>query len=136
MLLGVETVQIPVRDDVPGSLGVVEFNSLDFAPQRMYWLAKVGPGEVRGNHAHKHLKQLLILITGSASVEIIRGRDSEVYELRKEGSGLNISPGLWRNILNFSEDAVIAVLCDRPYEESDYIRDFEEYVKWFEALYA
>jgi hypothetical protein len=136
VLPGVETIEIPVRSGVPGSLGVVEFSSLDFIPQRLYWLAKVQPGEVRGNHAHKQLKQLLLLISGSVSVEIRRGRDSEVFELQKEGSGLKISPGLWRNILNFSENAVIAVLCDSPYEETDYIRDFEEYVAWFEAHYA
>ena len=136
MLHGVETVEIPLRRGVPGSLGVLEFSSLDFVPQRLYWLAKVQTGEVRGNHAHKQLKQLLILISGSATVEICRGQDSELFELCKEGSALKISPGLWRNIMNFSEDAVIVVVCDRPYDEGDYLRDFEEYVEWFEAHHA
>jgi hypothetical protein len=136
VLRGVETVEIPVRTGVPGSLGVIEFDSLDFVPQRLYWLAKVQPGEVRGNHAHKQLRQLLILISGSVTVEICRGRNCEMFELQREGSGLKISPGLWRNILNFSENAVIGVLCDSPYDEGDYIRDYEEYVEWFEANHA
>jgi hypothetical protein len=59
-----------------------------------------------------------------------------MFELQREGSGLKISPGLWRNILNFSENAVIGVLCDSPYDEGDYIRDYEEYVEWFEANHA
>lgn len=136
MLNGVQEIQIPLKLDARGTLGVVEFNSLNFVPQRIYWIADVPQDSERGHHAHKTLNQLFILMKGSLTVELSQGHTKSLYELSSVGNSLSIPPGLWRNILNASPDAVLLVLCDQPYSEDDYIRDFDRYINWCEENHA
>lgn len=136
MSLGVQKLQIPLKPDANGRLGIIEFGSVNFDPKRIYWLSDIPMGSIRGRHAHKTLKQLFVLVQGSLFVEIYRGSDKKTYELNSPGEALEIQPGLWRNICDASPDAVLLVLCDQSYSESDYIRNFEDYLAWFEQQYA
>ena len=131
MSSGVKKLQVPINSDPNGCLGVIEFESLDFVPQRIYWLSNIPQGGLRGRHAHKTLKQLFVLMHGTLSVEIFHGSRKTIYELGSQGESLAISPGLWRNIRDASPDAVLLVLCDQSYDEEDYIRDFGDYLTWF-----
>lgn len=136
MSLGIHKLQLPLHLDTNGRLGIVEFESLDFVPKRIYWLSDIPNGCIRGRHAHKTLKQLFILMRGSICVEIYRGSEKTTYELTKPGESLELQPGLWRNIFDASPETVLLVVCDQPFSESDYIRDFDDYITWFEQLYA
>jgi dTDP-4-dehydrorhamnose 3,5-epimerase-like enzyme len=113
-----------------GDLGVLEFQNLPFEPKRIYWLTKVISNQSRGNHAHKTLRQYFIVMQGKVEIELSNGNNSVTHTLSDDGQGLLISPGLWRNLRNFSNNAVVLVVCDQRYNEDDYIRDFETYLNW------
>jgi dTDP-4-dehydrorhamnose 3,5-epimerase-like enzyme len=130
---GVQILDVPLRIDLRGSLGVLEFGNLEFKPKRLYWLSNIPSDLTRGSHAHKTLNQIFILLSGSMDIEIYRGRESVTFSLKKEGSALSLTPGLWRNIKNSSADAVLLVVCDQPYDEEDYLREFNQYLDWFHA---
>ena len=133
MLSDVKLFNIPIREDEFGSLGVLEFSSLEFIVKRLYWLSSVPAGQSRGNHAHKALTQLFFLVSGSVTIELHLGREIQKYSLVQSGQGLLIPPGMWRTLFDFSHDAVLMVLCDQTYDESDYIRNHDDYLEWFEG---
>lgn len=107
--------------------GILFFSELDFSANRIYWLA--GPSEERGGHAHKQLRQSFVCISGAASVSLTDGVDREVAKL-SAGQAITIAPGLWRDIYPLSEGDVLLVMASDKYDESDYIRDFDEFRKW------
>jgi dTDP-4-dehydrorhamnose 3,5-epimerase-like enzyme len=113
-----------------GRLGIIEFADLPFEPKRIYWLTGVEEGKSRGLHAHKELRQLFIVIEGSVDIRLNDGTGEFVYTLGVDGNGFLLAPGLWREITNFSKHAVLLVICDRPYSEEDYIRDYDQYLLW------
>lgn len=113
-----------------GDLGVIEFTDLPFEPKRIYWLNGVQSGQSRGHHAHKELRQYFVVIEGSVDIILSDGNIESFYTLRADGNGILLAPGLWREIKNFSENAVLLVICDQPYTEGDYIREFDEYLYW------
>ena len=125
--------QIELKGLPVASLGIVEFSTLDFVPARMYWLFDIPKGHERGHHAHKALNQLLIVVSGSVDIELSEGETSNTFHLDQSSPALRLKPGLWRVLRNFSENASVIVLCDKPYDENDYIRDFESYLEWFNS---
>jgi hypothetical protein len=125
--------QVEIKVSPVGSLGVIEFLSLDFDPARIYWISNVPRGLERGHHAHKGLSQMLCILTGSADVEISEGNEKTVFHLDQQSNSLKLKPGLWRVLRNFSDDACVLVICDQPYDESDYIRNYNDYLEWYAA---
>lgn len=119
-------------DPETGELSFLEFSDLPWEPKRIYWLKSLDLTSTRGNHAHKDLSQIFILISGSLTIEIFDGSKSKNYELNRESGQLLVEPGYWRVIRNASPDAVLLVLADRPYDESDYIRNLDDYLQWHE----
>lgn len=119
-----------------GSLGFIEFKTLPFVPERLYWIHSVPLGESRGNHAHKTLRQFLFLVQGEVKVELSNGKNREFIELKKIGEGILLEPGFWRVLRNFSPNCVVGVICDQPYDENDYIRDEDEFLDWVSAKYG
>ena len=87
-------------------------------------------GECRGGHAHKQLTQLVIALSGSFHVTLDNGEHSEVYLLNHAWQGLIIEPGTWRTLDDFSSGAVCLVLASEKFEEEDYIRDYNEFIRW------
>lgn len=116
--------------DTRGYLSVVE-NDLDipFDIKRIYYLYMV-PEVARGAHAHKALQQLLIATSGSVEVIMDDGQNKMSFLLDKPWKGLLIPPGLWRDLENFSHDAVLLCLASEKYEEKDYIRDYNEFLEY------
>ena len=120
-------IDIRRYSDTRGYLSVVE-NGIDipFDIKRIYYLYMV-PEVARGAHAHKALQQLLIATSGSVEVIMDDGANKKSFLLDKPWKGLLIAPGLWRDLENFSNDAVVMCLASEKYDPSDYIRDYNEF---------
>ena len=84
----------------------------------------------RGDHAHKSLEQILICIHGSCKIRLDNGREKKIVPLEKPYEGLYVSNNMWREMFDFSEDAVLMVLASDYYREEDYIRDYEEFLRF------
>ena len=123
-------VDIRKFSDDRGYLSVVE-GAVDvpFEIKRIYYLYMV-PETARGAHAHKQLQQLMIATSGSVHVIMDDGKSKKTFVLDKPWKGLLVAPGLWRTLDNFSGGAVCMVLASEHYETADYIRDYEEFLKY------
>lgn len=87
-------------------------------------------GVVRGKHAHKKLEQILVCISGSCKIKLDNGKETKVVVLEKPYEGLYVSNDMWREMYDFSQDAVLVVFASELYDESDYIRDYEEFLRF------
>lgn len=124
-------IDIPKIEDRRGNLSVVEeFKNVPFHIARAYWLYDVPAGAMRGGHAHKRLKQLLIALSGSFTVTLDDGHEKRKIQLNRPYQGLLIETGIWRTIDDFSSGAVCLVLASELYDESDYIYDYDEFLKY------
>lgn len=103
--------------------------SVPFPIRRIYYLYDVPGGEQRGGHAHKELHQLVVAASGSFEVVIDDGNNKKTIELNRPNYGLLIIPGIWRELINFSSGAICLVLASEKYNETDYIRNYEEFKK-------
>lgn len=114
-----------------GNITAVEGNSdIPFEIQRVYYLYDVPSGVERGGHAHKELHQLVVAASGSFNVVLDDGRSKKVIELNRPNFGLLIVPGIWRELINFSSGAICLVLASNKYAESDYIREYNDFIKF------
>ena len=105
-----------------------EFKDIPFEIKRVYYMYDTGEGIHRGFHAHKTLKQILICIHGSCKVLLDNGEEKKIVSLEKPYEGLYIAHNMWREMYDFSPDAVLMVLASEYYDESDYIRDYDEFL--------
>jgi len=123
-------IDLPVIADPRGSLSVVESdNQVPFDIKRVYYLYDVPGGASRGGHAHKNLHQLIIAVSGSFDVILDDGNNREVFQLNRSYKGLYVCPMVWRELENFTSGAVCLVLASDYYDESDYYRDYQEFVE-------
>ena len=123
-------IDIPKIEDRRGNLSVVEeFKNVPFHIARAYWLYDVPAGAMRGGHAHKRLKQLLIALSGSFTVTLDNGHDRHSFLLNHPYQGLLVETGVWRTLEDFSSGAVCLVLAEDLFEEADYIRDYDDYLQ-------
>lgn len=104
--------------------------NIPFDVKRVYYIFDTLPTVTRGKHAHKNLKQVLICVHGSCKVRLDDGRESETVLLDKPNEGLYLSNLVWREMFDFSEDAVLMVLASEYYNEADYIRNYEEFLQY------
>jgi len=126
----VQLVDIPQRGDARGQLAVVELGGvLPFVVRRVYWIHGTKPGVSRGFHAHKKLRQLCVCVAGSVRLSLFDGRREESVVLDSSAKGLLIGAGLWREMHDFSPDCVLMVFADAEYQESDYVRSKEDFVR-------
>lgn len=105
-----------------------EFKDIPFAIKRVYYMYETAEGVVRGYHAHKSLEQILVCIHGSCRIKLDNGAETKVILLEKPYEGLYISNDMWREIYDFSKDAVLLVFASELYDEADYIRNYEEFL--------
>jgi len=109
---------------------VTSKENIPFDIKRIYYLYDVPGGEVRGGHAHYELEQLIIAASGSFDVIIDDGKNKKTVTLNRPNYGLYMTPGIWRDLVNFSSGAVLLVLASMPYLESDYMRDYTEFLNY------
>lgn len=130
-VLDVRLVTLPRIDIESGSITAVNSGTdLEFNIKRVYYLYDVPNRSDRGAHAHKELFQLILAASGSFEVELDDGVEKKSFVLRQPDEGLLIPPGLWRDLRGFSGGAICLVLASLEYDESDYIRDKEEFLKY------
>ncbi|QBR84537.1 dTDP-4-dehydrorhamnose 3,5-epimerase [Legionella israelensis] len=123
-------VDLKIIGDVRGSLIALEKNSnLPFNLQRVYYIFDTKSGVSRGFHAHRKLQQLAVCVSGKCRMILDDGKKREDVWLDSPAKGLLISNMVWREMHDFSEDCVLVVLANEPYSESDYIRDYNEFLK-------
>ena len=123
-------IKLPVVEDERGNLTAIESNrQVDFEIQRVYYLYDVPGGAERGGHAHRTLRQLIIAVSGSFDVVLDDGHERTSIHLNRANSGLYLAPMIWREIENFSGGSVCLVLASAPYDEEDYMRDYETF-RW------
>jgi dTDP-4-dehydrorhamnose 3,5-epimerase-like enzyme len=126
----IQLVDIPQRGDARGQLSVAELGgSLPFPVRRVYWIHGTTPGVSRGFHAHKKLRQLCVCVAGSVRLSLFDGRREESVVLDSHVKGLLIGPDIWREMHDFSPDCVLMVFADAEYDEADYIRDRDQFIR-------
>ena len=108
-----------IPDDGPLGLGITV--------RRVFTVTEVPVGGVRGDHAHRDCTQVVVCLRGSVSIVIDDGRDSVKVRLDRSEEALFIPPGLWNHLTFEGPDTVVAVFCDQPFKESDYLRDRAAY---------
>lgn len=119
------------HSDRKGNLSVVENGiTLPFNVKRVYYIYDVPGGESRGAHAHKELSQLIIAVSGSFKVVLDDGNEKRTFFLNRPYQGLYVKPGMWRDLEDFSSGAVCMVLASEIYIAEDYIRDYNEFIKF------
>jgi hypothetical protein len=112
-----------------GQITPVEGGSdVPFDIARVYYLYDIPGGESRGGHAHRELRQLIVSVMGSFDVRLDDGHDERVVTLNRAYRGLLVPRLIWRDLLNFSSGAVCLVLASLPYDEADYIRDYQTFL--------
>lgn len=113
-----------------GDITVIENDDkATFDVNRVYYLYDVPGGEERGGHAHKQLEQLIIAAGGSFDVELNDGTNITTITLNRPYQALHVVPGIWRELKNFSSGATTLVLASQVYDENDYIRDYNDFLK-------
>ena len=116
-----------------GNITIVEgLKNLPFEPVRVFYLYDIPSGVARGAHAHKECHQFLIAASGSFDVMVDDGNNKKTINLNRPYYGLHIPPGIWAHELSFSSGAICLVLASNKYDESDYIRDYKEYLKFIQ----
>ena len=129
-LLNLSTVS-----NVDGALTFIEAHSdIPFNIERIYYLHGIPKTVERGVHAHKKLKQLIIATSGSFDIKIDDGDNYKIYHMNNPEKGLYICPMIWREINNFSSDAVLMVLASTKYDPDDYIHNYEEFIEFKKSL--
>lgn len=127
-------IDLPKMFDPRGNLTVAEqFKNVPFGIKRVYWVYDVPGGESRGGHAHKECKEFIIAVSGSFHVTLDDGTDKKSYLLNHPYQGLLVDTGIWRTLDDFSSGSVCLVLASELYEESDYIRDYDEFLDYLKC---
>lgn len=123
----------PHGDDRGQLVALEEYTDIPFSTRRVYYMYDTAEGVSRGFHAHKSLEQILVCIHGSCKVTLDNGCERKDVPLERPYEGLYVGPGIWREMHDFSPDAVLLVLASEIYDESDYIRDYDEFLSFIQT---
>lgn len=125
----IKKYQFPPHGDERGQLIAIEaMNHIPFTVKRVYYIYDTLPGVRRGFHAHRNLEQILICVSGSCMIHLDNGWETQEVRLDSPTEGLYIANDMWREMYDFSEDAVLLVLASEIYDEADYIRDYDTFM--------
>ena len=120
----------PHGDERGQLIALEEFKDIPFRIKRVYYMYDTADGVTRGYHAHKGLQQILICIYGSCKIRLDNGKEKKVVPLEKPYEGLYVANNMWREMFDFSSDAVLMVLASEVYDENDYIRNYDEFLNY------
>ncbi|WP_063660041.1 sugar 3,4-ketoisomerase [Aliivibrio fischeri] len=128
--MDVKFIELQSHGDERGSLVSLEENkNIPFEIKRVYYIFDTKEQVRRGLHAHKKLKQLAIVLKGSCRFLLDNGSEKIEILLDNPSQGLYIESVIWREMFDFSDDCVLMVLADSVYDESDYIRGYEDFIR-------
>lgn len=123
-----QIINLPKIGDKRGNLSVIEeFKQIPFKIERTYWIYDVPGGEKRGGHAYYENTEFIVAMSGSFDVILDDGNKKHKFSLNRSYYGLLVTKGWWREMENFSTNALALILASTPYIEEDYIYDYEEY---------
>lgn len=122
-------------DGVDGSLGIVEAGrDIPFGIKRVYYITNLlNARSVRGKHAHKKLWQAIFCVSGSFTLGLDDGTNRQSMRMWRNNEGVLLGPGLWHTMSEFSAGCVLLVVASDYYDESDYIRNYDEFLKFVGA---
>ena len=123
-------IDLPKILDERGNLSFFENNNqIPFTIKRTYWIYDVPGGEMRGSHAFKESQEFIVALSGSFDVVLHDGIKEVKYSLNRSYNGLFVPRMIWRRLENFSTNALALIVSDQDFSPSDYIRDFDKFVK-------
>jgi dTDP-4-dehydrorhamnose 3,5-epimerase-like enzyme len=129
-------IQFPKFAETRGSLSFIEGgNHVPFIIERVFYLYDVPGGQTRDAHAHKTLEQCYIPLSGAFEVVLddASGHPPQRYRMNRADEGLYVPPGFWRELRDFTSGAVCLCLASASYDPQDYIRDYDDFLKWKRA---
>ena len=122
-------IQLPIITDDRGRLTFLEScRHVPFEIKRIYYLYDIPNAKTRGAHGHRELRQMIFAIAGSFKILLDDGKSQSIYVLNKPSEALYLTNMIWREISDFSDDAVCMVVASDYYKEEDYFRNYEEFV--------
>ena len=125
-----QIIELPKILDKRGNLSIIEeFKNIPFKIERTYWICDVPGGESRGGHAYRENEEFIVALSGSFDVVLDDGNNKKIFSLNRSYYGLYVPKGLWREMNNFSTNSLALILSSTVYEEKDYIRDYNEFLK-------
>lgn len=126
-----QIIELPKFLDQRGNLSFIEeLKHIPFSIKRSYWIYDVPGGEERGGHAYKRNQEFIVSLSGSFDVTLDSGSEKMNFLLNRSYYGLYVPSGWWRSMDNFSTNSFALILASIPYEEDDYINDYEEFKLW------
>lgn len=128
---GVKIIKLPNLGDERGELVVAEGNNkeIPFDIKRVFYIYKTSEGTVRGKHANRNSKFFFINVSGSCKIKINNGIEEKIVILDKPHEALYMEEMIWKEMYDFSENAILIVLSSEYYDSKEYIRDYSEYIK-------
>jgi len=121
-------IQLPKNFDRRGNLSVIEESkNIPFKIKRTYWIYDVPGGEVRGGHAYRRNKEFIVALSGSFDVILDNGKERKTFSLNRSYYGLYVPEGVWRQMQNFSTNALALVLASIEFDPGDYIYDYVQF---------
>ena len=129
-LKDVRLIDLPKFLDARGNLSFAEnYKQIPFEIKRTYWLYDVPGGESRGGHAYRDNEEFIIAMSGSFDVVVDDGKERKVISLNRSYYGLFVPAGLWREMVNFSTNALALEFGSIHYDEADYVYEYDEFIK-------
>ena len=133
--MDIQEMIFEIKGDEQGSLVPMEsLRNIPFDIKRIYYITNTKQGVVRGHHAHRELKQVLVCVHGSCKISLDDGTEKKEVVLDQYNKGIYLDSVLWRTMYDFSPDAVLLVLASTLYDDSDYIRDYDEFLSYIKTI--
>jgi len=124
-------IELPKIKNRAGNITAIENNiNIPFVVSRVFYLYDIPGGEDRGAHAHKECHQFLVAASGSFEVQLDDGNEKKTVMLNQPYRGLHIPPGIWASEINFSSGSICLVLASHKYDEKDYVREYNAFLKY------
>ena len=127
----VRMLEFPQRGDERGQMVVVEgVQDIPFDIKRIFYIYGSDPDVIRGQHANRRSEFVLINVSGTSKVRVRDGKGNEaIFSLNRPHTGIYLPKMIWKDMYDFSKDSVLLVLSNEHYDATEYIRDYDEYVK-------
>ena len=126
----VRLLEFEEHNDTRGNMVVVEgLKNIPFDIKRIFYIYDTDPGVIRGSHANRKSEFVLINVSGSSKVKIIDNDYEGIYILDKPNIGIYLPKMVWKEMYDFSSDSVLLTLASEPYDEKEYVRNYEDFLK-------
>jgi hypothetical protein len=123
-------IDLPSRVDARGTLTIVDHDGIPFSIVRFFYVHDIPPGVERGGHAHHTTEQFVLAVAGSFALDLTDGKAKRSFRLESPARGVYIPPMVWDRLYEFSPGAVCLVVASTQYAESDYVRDWNEFLRF------